>query len=517
VWRIVVALLLVGLVLLVWFERREPRERGERAAAGADADAPAPEPEASTREAPLNRPPEPEPEPIAFQRGRVLDPRGRPIRQASVYVLKPEPMRLAWTDAQGNYELPLYERVPHLLEAELHIDLAPARERIEVPPKGDPPPLDFHLKPTGTVYGEVVADGAAVHGAWVDIYADGKRILDTETDNGFFNFTDPLPEGAPLELSVATRAGYSARPTRFTWQGQPLDLGTIELRSFPSAKVLLALPDGTETRDFQPMRNPGLGPGQLLYGSDMPWDRFLQFSGDLVYLDTGETEADVVLGHFTEEILYVRKRLRFAEGGTGLQRVTVQKGPLTYTARLVDRGGLPVRLRLWVGEEGPVVESDPEGRLRARLPRGGLHFLQILAIQARELGFWTPLFGSRSSYLVLDAEDPAKRVTVDFTRRILVVSAFPSYVEFKRVKTGRHAYTPHGRDVWQATVAFADEKEQYAAFLSPRMADGAWHWVAREFTENKRGWPQFRGPPSDYRDWPAVRFRRRGLTVLDAR
>jgi hypothetical protein len=502
-------------VLLVWFERGKPRERGERAAAEVDAEAP--EAAAPARTAPLNRPPEPDPEPIAFQRGRVLDPRGRPVRKASVYVLKPEPMRLAWTDAKGNYELPLYERVPHLLEAELHIDLAPARERIQVPPKGDPAPLDFHLRPSGTVYGEVVADGVPVHGAWVDILAEGKRILDSETDNGFFNFTDPLPEGVPLELRVATPAGYSARPIRFTWRGQPLDLGTIELRSYPSARVLLILPDGTETTDFQPMRNPGLEPGQLLYGSDMPWERFLQYSGDLVYLDTGATEADVILGHFTQEILYVRKRLRFAEGGTALQKVVARKGPLTYTARLADADGLPVRLRLRVGEEGPVVDTDPEGRLRVRLPRGGLHFLEIVAVQAREVGFWTPLFGSRTSYLVLDAEDPAGRVTVDFSRRILVVSAFPSYVEFKRVKTGRHAYTPHGRDVWQATVAFADESKRYAAFLSPRMAEGVWHWVAREFTLNERGWPQFRRGPSDYRDWPAVRFRRRGLTVLDAR
>jgi hypothetical protein len=517
VWRIVIALSLVGLVLLVWFERREPRGRGERAPAEADTTASAPESDVREKTRPLNLPPQPEREPIAFQRGRVFDPRGRPIRRASVYVLKPEPMRLAWTDAEGNYELPLYERVPHLLEAELHIDLAPARERIKVPPKGDPPPLDFHLKPTGTVYGEVVADGAPVHGAWVDILADGKRILDTETDNGFFNFTDPPPEGAPLELSVATRAGYSACPIRFTWKGQPLDLGTIELRSFPSARVLLVLPDGSETKDFDPMRNPALEPGQLLYGGDLPWNRLLQYSNDLVYLDTGETEADVVLGHFTEEILYVRKRLRFAEGGTALQRVAVQEGPLTYAARLVDREGLPVRLRLRVGDEGPVVESDPEGRLRVRLSRGGLHFLEILAIQARELGFWTPLFGSGTSYLVLDAEDPAKRVTVDFSRRILVVSAFPSYVEFKRVKTGKHAYTPHGRDIWQATVAFAENRQPHAAFLSPRMADGAWHWVAREFTMSQRGWPQFRHPPSSYREWPSVRFRRRGLTVLDAR
>ena len=72
----VIALSLVGLVLYVWLEQREPRARGERAPPGEDTAASAPEPVVRARTAPLNRPPQPEPEPIAFQRGRVFDPRG---------------------------------------------------------------------------------------------------------------------------------------------------------------------------------------------------------------------------------------------------------------------------------------------------------------------------------------------------------------------------------------------------------------------------------------------------------
>ena len=210
-WRILppVAATIVLLVLAL--------REGGRGGRGEREDAPpVQEPPAAAAPAP---PPEidfdsvPDRDVPATIRGTVFDPYGRPVPGADLMVVKPRVLEAARADAEGRYELTVWQPGPHLVEASFTIHLAARRLEVVVPDEGDPAPLDFHLGTLGFVFGELVASGHPVREGTVDILQGDEWILDTTCENGIFCFTDEPPKDVPPEPALPPAASASFPPS----------------------------------------------------------------------------------------------------------------------------------------------------------------------------------------------------------------------------------------------------------------------------------------------------------------
>jgi len=450
----------------------------------------------------------------------VFDPKGRPVSRAEVMLVAPKPTRLVFTNAEGRYTLPLLQRGRCLVEARLGLDLLPQCKRVEVPETGEPMAVDFHLEPAGMVFGEILANGEPVDGALIDIYQDRESVLDTESENGFFDFSDAPPEGVALELRIQSFLGYPAHPVTFTWDGKPLNLGVIELERYPFARVKLRLPGGKLVTPAAAASGPGLRPGAITIGLDRAFSAaraLLAVEEERVFIDRAEPgPMEVVLKVPGEAMHLLRATLEFSLEPREPVVIDVPQGPVHYRGRFVDGRGRPLRMRLAPSFGGKVAETDEEGRLDLELPSGGMKELRPLGLyRERWLRLLWPRYGW-SARVLIDADRPAATVHVGFTRCVLVLARSDSAYELLR-ETERVVRFPLAPDRWALIVSPGAGVSEPPAFLLPPLREGRWHWTrtAVELIRN-----MYRPADIDlrkYRSWPLLRLRAEGLTVLDGR
>lgn len=437
--------------------------------------------------------------------GTVYDFNDRPVWKAEVSVLHPKPSWMHFTGGQGNYELRFKRPGKYLVEARLHLDLAPQRQIVEIPEEGAPPRLDFHLKAAGCVFGEVVVgegtpvwDGA-VDIETVDLFGDAQFELDTDVDNGFFSFAWEPPKDVPLRLIVRSDDGFMEKPVSFQYDGTTLDLGRIKLTRFPTIRVRMRLPDGTWAKDvwayhadewvaFRTGREPTKPPDAIGWSSRI---RVPTREGGTVRLVLAENDSEYYLLRDVDLVMD-----QFYEF-----EVNVRPGPIAVRGRLGDARGEALRARFRLGEAEEEIETGPEGWFSASVPHGGLFDAQLSALLVPGAG-WMPVSDDTSVVFVVDADAASADVTQPLARRVLVLTR------------GVSAVRVLGEDgaVWSCT----SEAEGDRAHLSPPLPAGDYRWV--------RGGMYVFGPAKAQLwrfpdDDPGVRFAvtDRGWTVIDAR
>ena len=347
--------------------------------------------------------------------GVVLGPQGRPVRKAEVFVVAPVP-QLAFTGADGTYELTLRHAGQHLVEARLHLDMAPQRRVVLVPEAGGPPRTDFRLKPAGHVFGEVVVGEAPVFSGSVDIlsvdlFGDAEHELDTDIDNGFYNFAWEPPRDTPLRLVVRTDEGFMDKPIDFQFDGERLHLDRIRLTRYPTIRVRMQLPNGDYAKEVQAIERKHMRP--MFHGFVSAEARYVGLSSRIrVPTRQGGTRQLVL---FTPNLEYrLLRRVDLVLDQLYELVVRVRPGPITVRRRLTDEHGTPIRARFRIASH--TVESGPDGWFSCELPHGGLFdgVLEAIWLPRHD---WVRLEShpSSSDAFVVDGDDAtdASRLALD--------------------------------------------------------------------------------------------------------
>jgi hypothetical protein len=436
--------------------------------------------------------------------GTVYDFNDRPVWKAELAVLHPQPTWTRFSGAQGVYELHFPRPGRYLVEARLHLDLAPQRQVVEIKESGAPPRLDFHLKAAGYVFGEVVVgEGTPVWHGFVDIdtvdlFGDAQYELDTDVDNGFFSFAWEPPKDVPLRLIVRCDDGFMEKPLSFKYEGERLDLGRITLTRFPTIRVRMRLPDGSWAKDVwayyadEWIANRSLpdvkGAPAVGWGSRI---RVPSREGGTVRLVLEENDTEFRI--LRDVDLVVDQLYEF--------EVNVRPGPLAVRGRLCDARGEPVRARFRLGDAEDEIETGPEGWFSTSVPHGGLFDARVSALLVPGAG-WLPVDDDTLVRFVVDADGATADIAQPLARRVLVLTRGVSAVRVLGEKG----------EVWSCTSEAESEGER--VHLSPPLPAGDYRWV--------RGSLYVFGPGSGWRfreGDPGVRFTvdDRGWTVIDAR
>jgi hypothetical protein len=436
--------------------------------------------------------------------GTVYDFNDRPVRQAEVAVLHPQPTWTRFTGAQGEYELRFPHSGRYLVEARLHLDLAPQRQFVEVPETGDPPRLDFHLKAAGSVFGEVVVgEGTPVWSGFVDIetvdlFGDAQYELDTDVDNGFFSFAWEPPQDVPLRLIVRSDDGFMEKPVSFKYEGGKLDVGRIKLTRFPTIRVRMRLPDGSWAKDvWAYWAEEWIANRSLPYVKGAPavgWGSRIRVpsrEGGTVRLVLEENETEFRI--LRDVDLVVDQLYEF--------EVDVRPGPIAVRGRLCDAHGGAVRARFRLGDAEEEIETGPEGWFSASVPHGGLFDARVSALLVPGAG-WLPVSDDTIVRFVVDADGSAADVTQPLARRVLVLT---------RGVTAVRVLGPKG-EAWSCMSEAEGEDER--VHLSPPLPAGEYRWVRGSLYVfgPARGWQFREGDPG-----VGLTVNDRGWTVIDAR
>jgi len=444
-------------------------------------------------------------------RGRVYDPNGRPVPKAEVAAILPKPYTLVYTGDDGSYAIEFTRPGRALIEARLTIDLAPVRKVVPIPDTGDPPPLDFHLKAAGQIFGEVVVEEAPVLDGWVDLYAvdlwgDRHDALDTSIENGFFTFYWEPPRDVPLQLVVKSVEGYMTEPIPVVYRGEKIDLGRIRLVRYPTLLVRMRLPDGTYAGEVCACQVGALSTdgGRLGLGEALAMD------SKIVIPQEGNVTERLVLQDGEQQYTLVRD-VELALDQLRELEVVVRPGPFYARQRLVDEHGVPIRARLRL-PDGPETETGADGSFSLEVPHGGAFAVLITELRVDPFG-WVCLQESEDAGALFDADGVLDACVLPLDRRVLVVATRDASVHMRRDEAGAG-----GPEAWWGRDIRVDGPAALAGLLSPPLHAGTWRWTRGVRTEVSVGshsvW-SFEHPPIE--DGELVNLAARGLTVLDLR
>ncbi|HEX5137235.1 MAG TPA: carboxypeptidase-like regulatory domain-containing protein [Planctomycetota bacterium] len=412
--------------------------------------------------------------------GHVYGPDGQPVDKAEVRVVYPKTFDLVRSGPDGAYELPFDRHGRFLIEAALTIEYAPAREWVEVPADGDPAPLDFHLRPAGAIFGEVTLAGMPVDDAGVelfatDVFGDDQSVHDTSARNGYFNFYFDPPKDVPLKLEVTSDEGLLRAPLRFTWRGEQMNVGRLDLVPYPGLRIKMRLPDGSYAREVSACRPEDL----VSNGADHFPSRYVGTRSRVFFpVDHDVTARLVFLGDFGDpetggRTCMVERQVEMMLGRPRELEVIVRRGPLVVASRLVDGKGEGVRGRLGCGESE--AWTGERGAFEIVVPCGGLHSIFLEALEVAEVG-WVDLARDGPAHAILLDADAANECEFDLGGRILLLAG-PDFAF--SVRSGADG---KGKFAW----VVSGEDEPRPVYLSPPLEPGSYRWAWEDPSGNAR-------------------------------
>lgn len=449
----------------------------------------------------------------AVLRGRVFGLSDAPVAKAEVSVLVPRTYELVRTAEDGGYELRFERAGQYLVEAALTSEYAPRRAWVEVPAQGDPLPMDFHLEPAGTLFGEVTMGGLPVRDAGVELHAPGvggveELVRDTTVRDGYFSFPFAPPEGVPLRVDADSDDGFLREARFVTYRGAPLNVGKLELVPYPALRFKMRLPDGRVVSEVRILRRdqlridadarrhlPELWPeehSRLVVPERRDVNRTLLFA----WLDhPGDGDVDPALCPF----YLVEREVQLVVGQPRELEIVVRTGPLAVTSRLVDGLGHPQQARISFGTDEISTASD--GTFATVAPHGGLATLWLVGWDVPGHGWFDldPRTGEHA--LLLDVDDPAI-CKMDLDARVAGLAIAPSRLQVE-ADPARPESDNAARWWWYPQ----EPAGRAIARLSHRLHPGAYRWKLWR----GGGWG---GAPTAE---GTISVKSTGLTVLDVR
>lgn len=382
--------------------------------------------------------------------GRVFSANGESVNRAEVAIVAPGPYELRFTGTDGAYMFKIERPGKYLLEARLTLDLGRVRKIVEIPETGVVAPVDFHLYPAGQVVGEVMAgeipvlSGNAELGI-VDLEGDVEWDSDVSIENGYFSFPFAPEEDVPLRLLIRTPNAYMEKPITFEYEGERVDLGKIQLKLYPSLRLVLKLPDGSLAAEVMSAEAADVDPAGIdeqgrEVESGLP--REFGYGSRYILREKESTTRELALWAFNEartKRWLVKRRVELVHDQLLTYETSIRPGPFTVRRRLVDENGEPIRARLQYGDRK--FTSGEDGYFTLDVPHGGLFTVSMTAMTWGQLG-WVelPSGGGRLRHAVLVDADQPTDVVFDIGRRLLVVGRPPFGVAFYREANGEEVW-----------------------------------------------------------------------------